>query len=343
MLVSVIDGLQLAVGVDLLSQKGKVGDPLFRIPQVFPGTDGGGDNSIAPFHQFLIAANAVFSEKVHSGSRPFQILNGRPPLVSGALLGLDIVLNINEQTDLPIALPGLPGGPGASGNPGGNGFFRVIGAQSFESGKPLLVRHPGGDILSPLDLVSFPLQPDKQIFQAGGHGNQPVDGGFQFCLVAGVVLCGLMFNVALALIPTRDDDGQAVFFAQPVADPAYLMVAALVGMVVLVVGEADRIEDQMIMNMSLINMGGKYKLVLATRYFFCQLQPNLMGFCGGDLSRLKGLDQVAAQVRALVDGMAACPFKFNVGGLSSAAEGGYKQLPVRLVGIADIVNGGFQR
>ena len=50
-----------------------------------------------------------------------------------------------------------------------------------------------------------------------------------------------------------------------------------------------------------------------------------------------------AQVRALVDGMAACPFKFNVGGLSSAAEGGYKQLPVRLVGIADIVNGGFQR
>ena len=107
-------------------------------------------------------------------------------------------------------------------------------------------------------------------------------------------------------------------------------------MVVLMVGEADRIEDQMIMNMSLINMGGKYKLVLATQYFFCQLQPNLMGFCGGDLSRLKGLDQVAAQVRALVDGMAARPFKFNVGGLSSAAEGGYKQLPVRLVGIADI-------
>ena len=51
-----------------------------------------------------------------------------------------------------------------------------------------------------------------------------------------------MFNVALALIPAGDDNGQAVFFAQPVADPAYLMVAALVGMVVLVVGEADRIE-----------------------------------------------------------------------------------------------------
>ena len=165
----------------------------------------------------------------------------------------------------------------------------------------------------------------------------------QLCLVAGAVLCGLMFNVALALIPTGDDDGQAVFFAQPVADPAYLMVATLVRMVVLVVGEADRIENQMIMNMPLINMGGKYKLVLATQYFFCQLQPNLMGFCGGDLSRLKGLDQVAAQVRALVDGMAACPFKFNVGGLGGTAKGGHQQLSICLVGIADIVNGRFQR
>ena len=59
------------------------------------------------------------------------------------------------------------------------------------------------------------------------------------------------------------------------------------------VGEADRIEDQMIMNMPLINMGGKYKLVLATQYFFCQLQPNLMGFCGGDLSKLEGKEYFA--------------------------------------------------
>ena len=81
-----------------------------------------------------------------------------------------------------------------------------------------------------------------QIFQAGGCGDQPVDGGFQLCLVAGAVLYGLMLNVALALVPAGDDDGQAVLFAQAVAGPAYLMVAALVGVVVLVVGKADRIE-----------------------------------------------------------------------------------------------------
>ena len=102
-----------------------------------------------------------------------------------------------------------------------------------------------------------------------------------------------MLNIALALIPAGDDDGQAVFSAQPITDPAYLMVAALVGVVVLVVGEADRIEDQMIVNMPFINMGGKYKLVLATQYFFCQLHPDLMGFLWRHLPRLKSLDQVA--------------------------------------------------
>ena len=49
-LVAVIDGLQFAVGIDLLSQEGKVGDPLLRIPQVLPSTDGGSGNGVAPFH-----------------------------------------------------------------------------------------------------------------------------------------------------------------------------------------------------------------------------------------------------------------------------------------------------
>ena len=38
----------------------------------------------------------MFGEEVHGGGRPFQIFNG---LVSGALLGLDVVLNVNEQAD----------------------------------------------------------------------------------------------------------------------------------------------------------------------------------------------------------------------------------------------------
>ena len=65
-------------------------------------------------------------------------------------------------------------------------------------------------------------------------------------------------------------------------------------MVVLVIREADRIENQVIMNMILVDMGGKYKLVLAIQYFFCKLHPDLMGLFRRDLPRLKGLDQVTA-------------------------------------------------
>ena len=107
----------------MFSQEDKISDPLFHIPQALSGADGGGGNSVAPFLQFLIATDTVFSEEVHGGGCPFQILNGGPPLVSGALLGFDVVLNVNEQADRPTALLGLSGGTGASGNAGDNGFF----------------------------------------------------------------------------------------------------------------------------------------------------------------------------------------------------------------------------
>ena len=134
-----------------------------------------------------------------------------------------------------------------------------------------------------------------------------------------------------------------IFFENLLRNQIPLQSAQDITEAMFVVGEADRIENQMVVNMSLVNMGGKYKLVLATQYFFCQLHPDLMGILGGDLSRLKGLDQVAAQVCALVDGMAACPFKFNVGGFSSTTKRGYQQFSICLIGITDIVNSCFQR
>ena len=55
------------------------------------------------------------------------------------------------------------------------------------------------------------------------------------------------------------------------------------------------------------------------------------------------LDQVTAQVRSLVDGMAAGPGKFNIRRFGGTAIGGYKQFSVRLFRVADIINGRFQR
>ena len=92
-----------------------------------------------------------------------------------------------------------------------------------------------------------------------------------------------------------------------------------------------------------VYVGGKDKFILAAQDLLRQLHADPVGFLRRDLPRLKRLDEVAAQVRALVDSMAAGPCKFNVGGLCGAAEGGHQQLPIRLAGIADIVDGRFQR
>ena len=77
--------------------------------------------------------------------------------------------------------------------------------------------------------------------------------------------------------------------------------------------------------------------------FLRKLHPDLMGFLRRHLPRLKRLDQMAAQVRPLVNSMAAGPGKFNVRCFGGATIGRYQQLPVRFFGIADIVDGRFQR
>ena len=152
-----------------------------------------------------------------------------------------------------------------------------------------------------------------------------------------------MFNIALALVLSGDDDGQTVFFAKPVRSAADIVITPLVGMIVLVIHKADRIENQVVMNMIFVYVGGKDKLILAAQDFFCKFHSDLMSLFRRDLPRLKGLDQVAAQVCSLVDGMAAGPGKFDIRSFGGTAIGGYKQFSVRLFRVADIVNGCFQR
>ena len=94
--------------------------------------------------------------------------------------------------------------------------------------------------------------------------------------------------------------------------------------------------------MPFVNMGGQHKFVFTAQNFFRQLHADLMGFLRGNLTGSESLYQVATQVGALVNGVVACPFKFNVRSFSGTTEGGHQQLPIRLGGIADIVNGRFQ-
>ena len=162
--------------------------------------------------------------------------------VSGTLLSFDIVLDVDEQAGPPGALFRLAGRTWPAGDPGGQSFLRIVRTQGFQPGKPLLTWSPGRYVLPPFQLVPFPLEAAEQVLQVGAAGQEPVDGGAQFRLIAGAVLFRLMLDVALALIPAGDDDGQTVFSAQPVTGSAYLVITALVGMVMLMVGEADCIE-----------------------------------------------------------------------------------------------------
>ena len=116
-----------------------------------------------------------------------------------------------------------------------------------------------------------------------------------------------------------------MFFADPVTGAADEMIAPLIGVIVLVVLKADRIENQVIMDVVSVYVGGKDKFILAAQDLLRQLHADPVGFLRRDLPRLKRLDEVPAQVRALVDGMAAGPGKFDVGGLGGAAEGGHQQ------------------
>ena len=145
-----------------------------------------------------------------------------------------------------------------------------------------------------------------------------------------------MLDVALALVTAGNDDRQAMLLADTVAGAADKVVTPLIGVIMLVVLKADRIENQVIMDVIPVYVGGKDKFIFAAQDLPRQLHADPVGLLRRDLPRFKRLDEMSAQVRALVDGMAAGPCKFNVGSLRGAAEGGHQQLPIRLVWIADI-------
>ena len=143
--------------------------------------------------------------------------------------------------------------------------------------------------------------------------------------------------------PGRDDDGQAVLFAQAVAGPAYLMVAALVGMVVLVVGKADRIENQMVVNMPLIDM------VVSTNSY---LPPNI-SFANCIPISWASSAETSPGSKAWIRWRPKCvPCRWHDGVSIQIQCRRFQQhnpkedtsrVSICLFGIADIVNGRFQR
>ena len=65
------------------------------------------------------------------------------------------------------------------------------------------------------------------------------------------------------------------------------MIAPLIGVIVLVVLKADRIENQVVMNVVFIYVGSEDKFILAAQDLPRQLHANPMGFLRRDLPRFK--------------------------------------------------------
>lgn len=89
-----------------------------------------------------------------------------------------------------------------------------------------------------------------------------------------------MFNIALALVLSGNDDGQTVFLAQSIRDAADFVIAPLVGMVVLMIRKADGIKNDVVMNVILVYMGRQHKFIFATQNLFCEVHTDLVGFLG---------------------------------------------------------------
>ena len=83
--------------------------------------------------------------------------------VAGALLGFDVVLDVDEQAGPSGALLRLAGGAGPSDNPSGQGFLGIVSAQGFQTGKLLLTWSPGRYVLVPFQFIPFPLKATERV------------------------------------------------------------------------------------------------------------------------------------------------------------------------------------
>ena len=69
-----------------------------------------------------------------------------------------------------------------------------------------------------------------------------------------------------------------MLFTYPVACAPDKVISLLVGVVFFVVNEADRIKNQMIVQMAFIDVGCQYKLILAASHRLRKFHADLVGF-----------------------------------------------------------------
>ena len=124
-------------------------------------------------------------------------------------------------------------------------------------------------------------------------GDKRVNSGFQLAFPTCTRLFCLVFRIALSLAAlTGDDDGQAIFPAQLVAHVPYAVIAPFVGIVFVMVYEIHRTENNVIVDVSFVNVRREYIFMLPLCYRVGKLLSDFVGFLIIDFPRLKGLYQM---------------------------------------------------
>jgi hypothetical protein len=124
-------------------------------------------------------------------------------------------------------------------------------------------------------------------------GDKRVKGGFQLAFPTCTRLFSLIFRIALSLAALAgNDDGQAILPAQLVAHVPYAVIAPFVGIVFMVVYKIHRAKNDMVMDVSFVNVRREYIFMLPLCYRVGKLLSDFMGFLIIDFPRLKGLYQM---------------------------------------------------
>ena len=294
----------------------------------------GGPKDIAPY--------AMLGKEVDCLCGLLQILELRPTCIARALLGLDVVLQVDPQGDT-LALPVRASVHGQPLDPAGDGFLGIVLTQRLAAGEAFLSGGAERNKFTLLDLIALRRHEPEKIVKVFGLRDYCVNGSFQFGFPALTLAPGIPFRIALAFIPAGLYHRQTVFPAQPVTGAPDIGVALPIRIVLAVVYHIHSTENQVIVDVALVDVGCQHIGVFALQHFLGKLLADLMGLYRRGLAGGKGLYQVVGQIVAFLDRLRQQHFKFYVRCFIGAAKGGHQHFVLGLVRVLDVVQRLFQR
>ena len=287
-----------------------------------------------------ILQKVVFSQIVERFRSFFEIVDLRPVFISLAFLSLDAVLNINDKRDtfagsLHLTLAGI-----VSLNAFLDPFLGVILPDGLSTSETFLAFGSEGDVFAGFDFISGILHQFQELIVVLCRDDISVNGLLEFLFPACSSLGLGVLLIAHALALRGRNYGETVFFAEPVTCLAHIIVDFLVTLVCVMIHKVHGIENQVIMNMVFINMGGQHILILPGEDFIRKLLADLMGKLRRDLANIKGLDDMAGNnfdgIHPLLLGNFSRPFKFLSRCLSGTSIGRDKHFIIGLLRIHDV-------